>query len=94
MLNSVCEPYKELEEVVQTFEEQLELFFSKEFETKSNNPKENENLGQVFTSAILAKFMIRLLRDTLKPNSAILDPCIGPNTFFKAMTEDFSNCHL
>jgi adenine-specific DNA-methyltransferase len=94
MLNSVCKPYKELEEVMQTFEEQLELFFSKEFDTKSNNPKQDENLGQVFTSAILAKFMIGLLRNTLKPNSAILDPCIGPNTFFKAMTEDFSNCNL
>jgi len=94
MFNSVCVPYKEIEEVVQTFEEQLELFFSKEFETKCNNPKQDENLGQVFTSAILAKFMIGLLRDTLKPNSSILDPCIGPNTFFKAMTEDFSNCHL
>ncbi|PVH24002.1 Eco57I restriction-modification methylase domain-containing protein [Sphingobacterium corticibacter] len=94
MLNSVCEPYKELEEVVQTFEEQLELFFSKEFETKSNDPKQDENLGQVFTSAILAKFMIGLLKDTLKPNSFILDPCIGPNTFFKAMTEDFSKCNL
>lgn len=94
MLNSVCEPYKELEEVVQTFEEQLELFFSKEYETKSNDPKQDENLGQVFTSAILAKFMIGLLKDTLKPNSFILDPCIGPNTFFKAMTEDFSKCNL
>jgi adenine-specific DNA-methyltransferase len=94
MLNSVCEPYNELEEVVQTFEEQLELFFSKEFETKTNNPKQDENLGQVFTSPILAKFMIGLLRDTLNPNSSILDPCIGPNTFFKAMTEDFSNCNL
>lgn len=94
MLNYVCEPYKELEEVIQTFEEQLELFFSKDFETKTNKPKQDENLGQVFTSAILAKFMIQLLRDNLKPNSSILDPCIGPNTFFKAMTEDFSNCHL
>lgn len=54
MLNSVCKPYKELEDVMQTFEEQLELFFLKEFETKSNNPKQDENLGQVFTSAILA----------------------------------------
>lgn len=94
MLNYICEPYKKLEEVIQTFEEQLELFFSKDFETKTNKPKQDENLGQVFTSAILAKFMIRLLRDNLKPNSSILDPCIGPNTFFKAMTEDFSNCHL
>lgn len=83
MLNYVCEPYKELEEVIQTFEEQLELFFSKDFETKTNKPKQDENLGQVFTSAILAKFMIQLLRDNLKPNSSILDPCIGPNTFLK-----------
>jgi adenine-specific DNA-methyltransferase len=94
MLNQVCEPYKELEEVAQTFEEQLELFFSKDFETKTNKPKQDENLGQVFTSPILAKFMIGLLRDALKSNSSILDPCIGPNTFFSAMTEDFSNCHL
>lgn len=94
MLSIVCEPYKVIEEVIQTFEEQLELFFSKDFETKTKIPKRDENLGQVFTSAILAKFMIGLLRDTLKQNSSILDPCIGPNTFFKAMTEDFSNCHL
>ena len=94
MINTVCEPYKELEEVLQTFEEQLELFFSKDFETKTINPKQDENLGQVFTSAILAKFMIGLLRETLKQNSSILDPCIGPNTFFKAMSENFSNCNL
>ena len=48
MLNYVCEPYKELEEVVQTFEEQLELFFSKDCETKTNKPKQDENLGQVY----------------------------------------------
>lgn len=94
MINTVCEPYKELEEVLQTFEEQLELFFSKDFETKTINPKQDENLGQVFTSAILAKFMIGLLKDTLKQKSSILDPCIGPNTFFKAMSENFSNCNL
>ena len=94
MTNTVCEPYKELEEVLQTFEEQLELFFSKDFETKTINPKQDENLGQVFTSAMLAKFMISLLRDTVKQNSSILDPCIGPNTFFKAMSENFSNCNL
>lgn len=94
MLNYVCEPYKELEDVVQTFEEQLELFFAKDFETKTNKPKQEENLGQVFTSAILAKFMIGLLKETLKPYCSILDPCIGPNTFFKAMNEDFSNCNL
>jgi adenine-specific DNA-methyltransferase len=94
MLNYVCEPYKELEEVVKTFEEQLELFFAKDFETKTKKPKQDENLGQVFTSAILAKFMIGLLKETLKPYSSILDPCIGPNTFFKAMNDDFSNCNL
>ncbi len=94
MLSTVCEPYKEIEEAIQTFEEQLKLFFSKDFDLKTETPKHNENLGQVFTPAILAKFMIGLLRDSLNKNSAILDPCIGPNTFFKALTEDFSNCHL
>jgi type I restriction-modification system DNA methylase subunit len=87
------EQYKKLKKVIETFEEQLELFFSKDFETKTINPKQDENLGQVFTSAILANFMISLLRDTLKQNSSILDPCIGPNTFFKAMSENFSNCN-
>ncbi|WP_348824224.1 Eco57I restriction-modification methylase domain-containing protein [Flavobacterium aestuarii] len=94
MLNTVCEPYKELEEVIQTFEEQLELFFSKDFDTTAKIPKQNENLGQVFTSAILAKFMIGLLKESLNNNSTILDPCIGPNTFFKAMSDDFLNCNL
>lgn len=94
MINTACEPYKELDEVSKTFEEQLELYFSKDFETKTINPKQDENLGQVFTSAILAKFMIGLLRESLKQNSFILDPCIGPNTFFKAMSENFSNCNL
>ncbi len=94
MLNTVSKPYKKLEEVMGTFEEQLELFFLKDFETKTKNPKQDENLGQVFTSPILARFMIDLLKNSLKNNSSILDPCIGPNTFFKAMTEDFSNCHL
>lgn len=94
MLNTVCEPYKELEEVIQTFEEQLELFFSKDFEPKAKNPKKDENLGQVFTSAILAKFMIGLLKGSFNHNSSILDPCIGPNTFFKAMSDDILNCNL
>lgn len=94
MPSTVCKPYKEIEEVLLTFEEQLKLFFSKDFDTKTKTPKQNENLGQVFTPTILAKFMIGLLRDSLSRNSSILDPCIGPNTFYKSMTEDFSDCHL
>jgi predicted Fe-Mo cluster-binding NifX family protein len=94
MLNTVCVPYKELEKATQTFEEQLELFFSKDFEPKAKNPKQDENLGQVFTSAILAKFMIGLLKESFNHNFSILDPCIGPNTFFKAMSEDLLNCNL
>jgi adenine-specific DNA-methyltransferase len=94
MTNTIYKSYKALDESCQSLQEQLELFFSKEFERKDNGRKQNENLGQVFTSAILAKFMIGLLKDNFKPNSSILDPCIGPNTFFKAMNEDFLNCHL
>jgi len=94
MLNTVCEPYKELVAGIQSFEEQLELFFSKDFEITAKNPKPDENLGQVFTSAILAKFMIGLSKESLSHNSRILDPCIGPNTFFKAMSDNLLNCNL
>lgn len=94
LANKVYVPYKEIEEEIQTVEEQLELFFSKDFEKTAKNPNQDENLGQVFTSVILAKFMIDLLKESLKHNSRILDPCIGPNTFFKAMSGDFLNCNL
>nr|WP_315231038.1 Eco57I restriction-modification methylase domain-containing protein [uncultured Flavobacterium sp.] len=70
------------------------MFFSKDFETKNRTPELDENLGQVFTSPILAKFMISLLRDYINPKCSILDPCIGPNTFFKAIPEDLANCNL
>jgi len=93
MINTISEPYK-VDELVQSFEEQLELFFSKDFETISKKPEKNENLGQVFTSPILAKFMISLLKENISSESKILDPCIGPNTFFKALPEEVSNCYL
>ena len=93
MINTISEPYK-VDELVQSFEEQLELFFSKDFETTSKKPKKHENLGQVFTSPILAKFMIGLLKKNISSESRILDPCIGPNTFFKALPKEVSNCYL
>ncbi len=93
MINTTSEPYK-VDELVQSFEEQLELFFSKDFESIPKKPEKNENLGQVFTSPILAKFMISLLEENIHPKSKILDPCIGPNTFFKALPKDVSNCYL
>lgn len=93
MINTISKPYK-VDELVQSFEEQLELFFSKDFETISKKPEINENLGQVFTSPILAKFMISLLKENISSESNILDPCIGPNTFFKALPKEVSNCYL
>lgn len=93
MINTISKPYK-VDELVQSFEEQLELFFSKNFETISKKPEKNENLGQVFTSPILAKFMISLLKENISSESKILDPCIGPNTFFKALPKEVSNCYL
>jgi len=93
MINTISKPYK-VDELVQSFEEQLELFFSKGFETISKKPEKNENLGQVFTSPILAKFMISLLKEKISSKSKILDPCIGPNTFFKALPQEVSNCYL
>lgn len=93
MIDTISKPYK-VDELVQSFEEQLELFFSKDFETISKKPEKNENLGQVFTSPILAKFMISLLKENISSESIILDPCIGPNTFFKALPKEVSNCYL
>ncbi|VAW17276.1 hypothetical protein MNBD_BACTEROID03-2814 [hydrothermal vent metagenome] len=93
MINTISEPYK-VDELVHSFEEQLELFFLKNFESTPKEPKKDENLGQVFTSPILAKFMISLLEENINPKSKILDPCIGPNTFFKALPKEILNSYL
>lgn len=93
MIDTISKPYK-VDELVQSFEEQLELFFSKDFEPTPKKPEKDENLGQVFTSPILAKFMISLLQENIHSKSKVLDPCIGPNTFFKALPKEVSNCYL
>jgi adenine-specific DNA-methyltransferase len=93
MINTLSKPYK-VEDFVQSFEEQLELFFSKDFKSKTKSPEKTENLGQVFTSPILAKFMISLLKEEINPTQSILDPCIGPNTFFKALPGELLNSYL
>ncbi|MCH4551368.1 Eco57I restriction-modification methylase domain-containing protein [Aestuariibaculum lutulentum] len=93
MTDTISKPYK-VDDLVQSFEEQLELFFSKNFESKSKTPELDENLGQVFTSPVLAKFMISLFKEKIQSNSKILDPCIGPNTFFKLLPIEVSNCFL
>ena len=78
-----------------SFEEQLYFFFGKNFNSSTKkSPKPGENLGQVFTSPILAKFMISLIKEYINPKHLILDPCIGPNTFFKALPKKLSNCYL
>lgn len=41
-----------------------------------------EELGQVFTCQQLANFMINLIVNDINENATILDPAIGPNTFF------------
>ncbi|MCM4161327.1 SAM-dependent DNA methyltransferase [Antarcticibacterium flavum] len=93
MFNTISKPYIN-DDVVKSFEEQLELFFSNDFKTKSETPAPDENLGQVFTSPILAKFMVSLFKKNKEINCSILDPCIGPNTFFKALPLDLANCNL
>ena len=93
MSDTISETYK-IDDFVQSFEEQLELFFSKDFESNTKHPEQDENLGQVFTSPILARFMISLLEDYVNPDCSLLDPCIGPNTFFKALPEELANCYL
>jgi len=75
-------------------EPQLELFFS---DTNIDKPEETNDklsLGQVFTPNILAKFMINLLKKEVEEGDKILDPCIGPNTFFKYWSTDDLRVHL
>ncbi|MCX2678848.1 Eco57I restriction-modification methylase domain-containing protein [Galbibacter sp. EGI 63066] len=94
MISTISKPKYEIGDIVQSFEEQLELFFSKELDKRVEKPKPNENLGQVFTSPLLAKFMIGLLQENINPKISLLDPCIGPNTFFKAIPHKKANCYL
>lgn len=51
-----------------------------------------DTLGQVNTSAKLADFMVGLLKDSVKNESRVLDPCIGPNTFFNAFIRKGLDC--
>lgn len=75
-------------------EPQLELFFSNTRIKKSNITDDKLSLGQVFTPNILAKFMMNLLKKEIKEGDSILDPCIGPNTFFKHWKSDDFNTNL
>lgn len=93
MISVIAKP-NEIDHNDQSLEEQLALFFSKDFAPKPKNPALGEYLGQVFTSAALAEFMVSLLGDDLSPGCALLDPCIGPNTFFNALSPAFQHCNL
>ncbi len=54
--------------------------------TVTDNENKRNLLGQVFTPPVLAKFMVSLL-PTKKPSLKLLDPCIGPNTFFNEIKQ-------
>lgn len=45
-----------------------------------------KKLGQFRTPDSLARFMTSLVADLMQPNQSLLDPCIGPNTFFKSLS--------
>lgn len=85
----------ELSELINILnDEQLSLFFSEDSSLKNNQSKKvlsekNDKiaLGQVFTPPILAEFMSSLIKTRVKERSSILDPCIGPNTFFNHFQE-------
>ncbi|MDA3885336.1 MAG: Eco57I restriction-modification methylase domain-containing protein [Candidatus Delongbacteria bacterium] len=70
--------------VVNECKEQL-LLFNYNDTNKELDSMEEMELGQVFTPENLARFMIKLISDSITENSRILDPCIGPNTFFKLL---------
>jgi len=49
--------------------------------------EKSENLGQVFTSDIVARLMVELIKPHLDDDSECLDPCIGKNVFFSHMED-------
>lgn len=53
-----------------------------------------DKLGQVFTCPKLATFMINLIINNINKSCSILDPAIGPNTFFNYLDNLKSNPNL
>lgn len=75
-------------------EPQMELFspIENDLSTSFISPSEKKKkLGQVFTPPLLAKFMLSLIKGEIKSQHKVLDPCIGPNTFFELFDE--MNCN-
>ncbi|SFW54875.1 Eco57I restriction-modification methylase domain-containing protein [Chitinophaga sancti] len=60
---------------------QLDLLVNEKLE-KLPSLERKKILGQVFTPDILAGFMASIIKKELQPAHTILDPCIGPNSFF------------
>ncbi len=54
---------------------------------ESNSPNKKADLGQVFTPAPLAKFIVSLIREDLTEKHRLLDPCIGYNAFFSQLSD-------
>lgn len=48
--------------------------------------EKKKQLGQFRTSDNLARWMTDLVARLVQPHQSVLDPCIGPNTFFKALS--------
>ena len=65
-----------------------------EVSNKGNQRLDKERLGQVFTPEDLTIFMLNLFKNQIKQQSKILDPCIGPNTFFKELAKYSENLNL
>jgi adenine-specific DNA-methyltransferase len=94
MIDTTSKTYVIKTNIGGSFEEQLKLFFTDHAGFRIESPKEDENLGQVFTSNVLARFMINLIEKEISPKSKVLDPCIGPNTFFNKLPKKAANCYL
>lgn len=46
-----------------------------------------KSLGQVFTPEPIAEFMVSIIVGKIKDTDRVLDPCIGPNTFFSILSK-------
>jgi len=65
-----------------------------EIYNKGNQRLDKKRVEKVFTPEALTIVMLNLFKNQIKQQSKILDPCIGPNTFFKELAKYSENLNL
>lgn len=49
-----------------------------------------KTLGQIYTPKIIAQAMIKMIVPFLNKGDVLFDPCVGPNTFFNNLPNNYA----